>query len=57
MEKPEYCAAIAGRYCLRVFSELNEKPFAVELDLRGIYLGKIHVAGCWKQWFQLAVLL
>uniref|UniRef100_A0A6N2LNS9 Pentacotripeptide-repeat region of PRORP domain-containing protein n=1 Tax=Salix viminalis TaxID=40686 RepID=A0A6N2LNS9_SALVM len=37
MEKPEYYAAIAGRYCLRakrVFSELNEKPFAVELDLR-----------------------
>ena len=37
------CFLFVGRYCLRakrVFSELNEKPFGVELDLRGIYLAK-----------------
>jgi hypothetical protein len=29
-----------ARYCLgakRIFSELHEQPFVVELDLRGIY--------------------
>jgi hypothetical protein len=33
------CFLFVDRYCLRakrVFSELYEKPFAVELDLRGI---------------------